>query len=205
SKNVGTSRVLSVNPGYTVNDGNSGSNYTVVPHASAGSISARPITIRANDRTKTYADTVTFAGTEFTVSAGSLAPSDTAAVTVTSTDLLSGKVLGSGVKVTPVSNTNTSTGTANTVVTLSTGQYGAMDYLIEVSLTGNFINKQQLPATPSCSDCTGIAGLPPYNAAHPMVVVMIPSTINSMQGGGTLDKLPASAGKYGDEIGRAHV
>jgi hypothetical protein len=109
--------------------------------------------------------------------------------TVTFTDLLSGKVLASNVPVSPVSNTNTATGTANTVLTLSTGQYGAQQYLIEVKLGSSYKNDQQTGAPPD-SDA--------YKAAHPVVTVMIPSTVNSIQAAGTLDKLATAAGKYGD-------
>ena len=65
--------------------------------------------------------------------------------TVTFTDVLSGKVLASGVKVSLVSNSDTATGTANTVVTLSTGQYGSQEYLIKVTLVpGDFTNSAQI-------------------------------------------------------------
>jgi len=111
--------------------------------------------------------------------------------TVTFTDLLSGKVLASGVKVSLVSGSDTSTGTANTVVTLSTGQYGAQEYLIEVTLNGIYTNHQQLPPEAA-------PGTPPYESAHPQVVVMIPPTANSMQGGGTIPVLSTAAGTYGD-------
>src|SRR5439155_1884336 len=110
------------------------------------------------------------------------------AATVTFTDLLTGKVLASGVKVAPVSNTTTQTGTANTIVTLSTGQYGAQEYLIEVSLGGSYRNDQQTTADP---------GTPPYNATHAVVTVMIPATRNTMQGTGIIDKLPTAAGVLG--------
>ena len=112
--------------------------------------------------------------------------------TVTFTDVLSGKVLASGVKVTPVSNTDTSTGTANTVVTLSTGQYGAQQYLIQVRLNGSYTNEQQLPPKAE-------PGSDPYNAANPTVTVMIPQTTNSMQGAATLSKANVTpGGLYGD-------
>jgi uncharacterized repeat protein (TIGR01451 family) len=68
--------------------------------------------------------------------------------TVTFKDLLSNKVLATGVKVAPVSNTDTATGTANTVVTLSTGQYGAQEYLVEVTLNG-FYQNYRSPTTPA--------------------------------------------------------
>jgi hypothetical protein len=108
--------------------------------------------------------------------------------TVTFTDLLTGKVLASGVKVTPVANSGTNTGTANTIVTLSTGQYGSQEYLIEVKLDGSYTNSQQTGAP---------AGSDPYNAAHPVVTVMIPATKNTMQGSGTNITAAAPAGLYG--------
>jgi hypothetical protein len=108
--------------------------------------------------------------------------------TVTFTDLLTGKVLATGVKVTPVTGSSVPTGTANTVVTLSTGQYGAQTYLIEVSLGNMYRNTQQTGAAP---------GTDPYNAAHPVVTVMIPPTQYTMQGAAGLTKLASAAGTYG--------
>jgi hypothetical protein len=112
-----------------------------------------------------------------------------AAGTVDFYDLTSGKILASGIKVSPVSNTDTRTGTATTTVTLSTGQYGALAYLIEVRLNGQYTNTQQTGAEP---------GSPPYEAAHPRVTVMIPPTKFSVQGAASLAKLPAAAGAYAD-------
>jgi hypothetical protein len=111
-----------------------------------------------------------------------------AAATVTFTDLLTGKVLASGVKVSPVANSGTNTGTANTIVTLSTGQYGAQEYLIEVTLAGSYKNTQQTTAAP---------GSAPYIATHPVVAVAIPATKNTLQGNGTVDHLTTAAGVYG--------
>jgi hypothetical protein len=111
--------------------------------------------------------------------------------TVTFKDLLTNAVLASNVKVSPVSNTSTGTGTANTVVTLSTGQYGAQQYVIEVTLGGSYRNDQQLPPASG-------PGLPPYEAAHPQVTVMIPPTPYSTQGTSVLSKLAGAAGTYGD-------
>jgi len=112
---------------------------------------------------------------------------------VTFTDILSSppKVLASGVKVSLVSGSDTSTGTANTVVTLSTGQYGAQAYLIEVTLGGVYTNHQQLPPEAA-------PGTPPYESAHPVVTVMIPPTANSMQGTGEIPVLSTAAGTYGN-------
>jgi hypothetical protein len=115
--------------------------------------------------------------------------------TVTFTDLLSGKVLASNVPVALV-NGDTHSGTANTIVTLSTGQYGAQQYLIEVTLNGQYKNLQQTGAA-STSDA--------YKAAHPVVTVMIPETINSTQGAGTLPKLASAAGTYGDATSASYT
>jgi hypothetical protein len=88
-----------------------------------------------------------------------------------------------------VSNTDTHTGTANTVVTLSTGQYGAQQYLIEVTVAGSYKNTQQINADPTTDA---------WKAAHAEVTVMIPPTAYSMQGTGSLTKLSTSAGVFGD-------
>src|SRR5207249_1825909 len=75
SKNVmGTNGSTLVVTTYTVNDGNAGGNYAVTPHTATGTISPRPVTLKANDQTKVFYETFTFAGTEFGVNAGSLAP-----------------------------------------------------------------------------------------------------------------------------------
>ena len=116
-----------------------------------------------------------------------------AAATVTFTDLLSGKVLASGVKVTPVPNSNNQTGTANVIVTLSTGQYGAQEYLIEVSLGGSYQNCLQ---TTNCQQTTATPGSTAYEAAHPIVTVMIPATRNTMTGSSTLGTPAMAAGLY---------
>ena len=123
--------------------------------------------------------------------------------TVTFKDLLSSKVLASGVKVSPVSNTSTATGTANTIVTLSTGQYGAQQYLIEVILDGQYTNCQQTGQ--NCpSDYSYTYSQTAYDAAHPIVTVMIPQTINSMQGAAQVTTLPTAAGTYGDATGAGY-
>jgi hypothetical protein len=59
--NAGTGKMLSVSA-YTVNDGNSGNNYTVSPVDDAtGVITAVPLSVTANDQTKTY-DNVAYSG-----------------------------------------------------------------------------------------------------------------------------------------------
>ena len=53
SANVG-SRVLSVNAGYVITDGNSGGNYTVTLQSTAGAITAAPLTVTGNTSSTTY-------------------------------------------------------------------------------------------------------------------------------------------------------
>src|SRR5207248_60028 len=122
------------------------------------------------------------------------------------TDLLTGKVLASNVKVSAVSGSAITTGTANTVVTLSTGQYGSQQYLIQVTLGGMYKNCQQtgpytIPGstTPVCAGSPVVAtNDPAYQAAHPLVTVMIPPTVNTIQAVGQLAHLTTAAGLYKD-------
>ncbi len=72
SKNAG-SRTLSVT-GYTLNDGNSGGNYTVTTQSASGSIAKAALTIAAGTDSKTYDATTTSTGT---VSVTGLQGSDT--------------------------------------------------------------------------------------------------------------------------------
>jgi hypothetical protein len=110
-----------------------------------------------------------------------------AAATATFTDVTTGKVLATGVKVTPVSNSDTHTGTANTVVTLSTGQYGAQQYIIRVTIGGSYTNDQQLTSADG-----SVAKM-----ATTAITVMIPQTANTMQAAGSFTPF-APAGTLGD-------
>ena len=57
--NAGTGKTLSVVPGYTINDGNSGKNYVVTTVAdNAGVITPAPLTITATTNAKTYDATI---------------------------------------------------------------------------------------------------------------------------------------------------
>src|SRR6185437_8729340 len=108
---------------------------------------------------------------------------------VTFTDLLTHSVLAKGVPVSPVANSSEPTGTADTIVTLSTGNYGANQYLIEVKLDTTagsyYTNCQQLDSlNASCGTAT--PNSPPWNAAHANLVAMIPPTVNTLAGGATL-------------------
>jgi len=66
-----------------INDGNGGNNYTLTFVEGELEITPKSLTIAANDRSKTYGDTVTFAGTEFTV-AGLVNADTITSVTLTS-------------------------------------------------------------------------------------------------------------------------
>ncbi|PYS18933.1 MAG: hypothetical protein DMG17_04440 [Acidobacteria bacterium] len=83
--------------------------------------------------------------------------------------------------------------------TLSTGQYGAQEYLIEVSLGGSYQNCLQ---TTNCQQTGATPGTPAYEAAHPVVTVMIPATKNTMQGSGVIPCIPTAAGTYGKVNGQ---
>src|SRR5206468_2239223 len=72
SKNVlGTDNSTLEVSAYTVNDGNAGGNYTVSPHTHSGTITARPITVTAAAKSRTYGGTVSAAATP-TVTTGSI-------------------------------------------------------------------------------------------------------------------------------------
>jgi hypothetical protein len=121
--------------------------------------------------------------------------------TATFKDLLSNQVLASGVKVSPVANATDATGTANAVVTLSSGKYGAQDYLIEVTVAGAYKNCQQILPTYPCGTGYGTATSADdsaYKAAHAAVTVIVPPATNTMQGGASIDKLLTAAGTYAD-------
>jgi hypothetical protein len=89
------------------------------------------------------------------------------------------KVLASGIKVTPVANSSSGTGTANTIVTLSSGQYGAESYLILVKVTGNYDNTDQ-------------------DDADKTATVVVSKLVDKSQiiGGGTYAPLSTAAGTY---------
>ena len=89
--------------------------------------------------------------------------------TVSFIDANTGKVLAANVPVQPVAG-QPNVGTANTNITLSTGQFGAESYLIRVVATGNYTNDDQDDADKTAT-----------------VVAMKPTTTNSTIGGGTID------------------
>ncbi|MBK7000930.1 MAG: filamentous hemagglutinin N-terminal domain-containing protein [Rhodoferax sp.] len=88
NRNAGTGKTLIVSTGYTINDGNAGNNYTVTTaNSSVGIITSAPLTITASDASKTFGQTLSFIGNEFSASGlqngetiGSVALSSTGAV-----------------------------------------------------------------------------------------------------------------------------
>jgi hypothetical protein len=98
-------------------------------------------------------------------------------------DKNTGAALATNVAVSPVSG-SPGTGTANKIVTLSTGQYGAESYPILVKLTGNYTNESQDVADKLAT-----------------VVVAKPADINETTGGGTIEALGAAAGTYRSDDG----
>ncbi len=118
SKNVGTG--LSLTPSGVVNDGNSGKNYTYTyAAASSGVITARALTVTAVADSKTY-DLTTAAAVIPTITAGSIAPGDTANFVET----FDTPNLGTGKTLTPsgsVSDGNSGNNYAYTFVPVSTG------------------------------------------------------------------------------------
>ncbi len=94
-------------------------------------------------------------------------------------DAASSKVLASNVNVSPVAGSPSNTGTANTIVTLSSGQYGAESYVIAVRLTGNYENDSQPEADKTAA-----------------LVVSKPAGTNEASGGGTIKGLVDAAGTY---------
>ncbi|HSC11665.1 MAG TPA: Ig-like domain repeat protein, partial [Rhodanobacteraceae bacterium] len=89
-----------------------------------------------------------------------------------------GKTLASGVPVSPVQN-SLFTGTANTIVTLSSGQYGSQSYQIYVRMTGNYDNDKQPLADKTAT-----------------VVVMQPVATLETIAGGMFPHLSTAAGVY---------
>ena len=108
-KNAGTGKTLSVSSGYTLTDGNSGNNYTVttVPDTT-GTINQASLTITAQTNTKTY-DGTTSAAAVPTITSGTLAGGDTAALVET----YDNQYIGTGKTLTPAATINDGNGGNN--------------------------------------------------------------------------------------------
>src|SRR5207248_126769 len=88
------------------------SNYTITYHDGQLSVNPKGLDITANNRSKTYGDTVTFAGTEFTTVMGQLVNGDTVtSVTLTSAGAAAtASVVGSPYAITPSAAVGTGLG-----------------------------------------------------------------------------------------------
>jgi hypothetical protein len=105
---------------------------------------------------------------------------------VTFIDDLTHVALAKGVKVTPVAGSTTPTGTANVVVNLGAGKYGAQGYLIRVVL--------DTAAGSSYENTAQLAD--PTSEAYATITVMVPGGTNTAKGDADLTPL-APAGTYG--------
>ena len=85
-------RTLLVNGGYTLSDGNGGNNYAVSTVNATGTINQAPLTITANNATKTYGGTLNLASTEFT-SSGLITGETIGTVSLASTGAASGAIV----------------------------------------------------------------------------------------------------------------
>ena len=132
SKNVlGTdASTLQVNAGYTVNDGNSGNNYTVTLHTATGTITARDLTVTAHGVNKQYDAT-------------------TAATVTLTTDKLSGDTVTAAY--TAASFADKNVGTAKTVsvtgITISGADAGNYNLLNTTASTTADITARDLTVT----------------------------------------------------------
>jgi len=188
--------IMLTSAGYAAGATVAGSPYTITPSAAVGtglgnytiSYVNGSLTVIARAALVNYIGQTTFvtSGTssttaQVTLSASVQDPTGTALVgaTMDFIDTSTGKALASGVKVSPVPNQPNYTGTANTIVTLSSGQYGAESYEILVVMTGNYNNTAQA-MTDKTAD----------------VVVAKPASTNQTTGGGQIVHLTAAAGTY---------
>ncbi len=144
-------------------------------------IMTRDATVRFIGQTTYSTSGASATSAQVTLSASVQDPSGVGLVgaTVDFVDASSGAFLAKGVKVTPVAGMP-STGTANTIVTLSTGQYGAQSYLIRVVMSGQYNNNDQ-------------------DEQYKMAVVSVcqPSATNTIIGTGMLADLGGAAGTFG--------
>src|SRR5579862_1083294 len=121
SKNVGTG--LTLTPGGTVNDGNSGNNYayTFITNTT-GVITARAITVTAAANSKTY-DATTAAAAIPTITSGSLASGDSA----TWTETYDTKNVGAGKTLTPAGSVSDGNSGNNYAVTFANNTTGVIN------------------------------------------------------------------------------
>jgi hypothetical protein len=151
SKNAGT-RTLSINPRYTINDGNGGGNYTVTPHPAAGTISQAPLYISATTDTKVYDGTII--SNKVPTVVGTLYNGDT--VTGLSQVFDSADVLGS--------NRSTLEVTPYTIIDSNGGNVTG-NYSVKPDTATGTITKKTVTVTANASRIYGVAN-PTFNASY---------------------------------------
>jgi hypothetical protein len=132
--NVGIGKVVSVT-GISIT-GTDAANYTFnTTAATTADITAAPLTITANNRTKTYGATVTFAGTEFTAS-GLMGSDNVTSVTLTSAGAAAGAtVAGSPYAI--VASAATGTGLGNYTISYVNGSLTLSKASIGLSMSSS--------------------------------------------------------------------
>ena len=135
NRNAGTAKTLSVTT-YTVNDGNSGGNYTVTSiNSTAGVINQAALTITAVSNTKTYDGTTTATATP-TVASGSLASGDAVAFGET----YDSQNVGAGKSLTPagsVADGNAGNNYAVTFVSCTSGVINPLGNTVTLNWSGS--------------------------------------------------------------------
>jgi len=162
SANAG-SRTLTVDTGYTINDGNGGANYAVTLTNASGSITpaAATITYTANPTSSAYGDAPgVLTGTE---SASGLFGSDSLATVTTGTALYSTSVNGlSGVGSYAVTGSGLTGNSANYSFSFVQAPANATAYSVvarAITITGDFLNRLYGDANPALTYTVGGAGL----------------------------------------------
>ena len=152
NKNVGTTHVMT--PTGTVSDGNSGNNYVVTfSPINTGTITARPITVKAVGSSKPYDGTTSSNGVP-TVTSGSLVSGDTASWTQT----YDNAGVGTTHVMTPAGTVSDGNGGANYVVTFATVNTGVITAK-SLTVTGLSANSKAYDGTPTASLNLGTAVL----------------------------------------------
>jgi filamentous hemagglutinin family protein len=112
SRNAGA-RTLSINPGFTISDGNGGANYTVTTKTAAGTITPAPLTVTATANTKIF-DATTSAAALPAITAGALAAGDGATLSESYSD----PAVGTGKLLIPAASISDGNGGNNYALTL---------------------------------------------------------------------------------------
>ncbi len=162
--NAGSSKALTVNSGYTINDGNGGSNYVVTTTTdTAGVINKAPLTITATTSTKTY-NRSTGAGATPSV-AGLFGTDNVSGLAEAFSDAKAGT--GKTLSVVPGFVVNDGNGGKNYAVTLSTDSTGVINKAFLTIAAGT--NTKTYDATTAAAITPALTGLIPGDTVTGMV------------------------------------